>query len=280
MNILLNLKNVVLLGSFSLLVACQANQTGGSEEPGQDTTQRGAITLTDIANAQEFPDAKLDIANVTATPAGDSVRITMTFNVSNYDLKAQTSDETSQLCSNSGDGQHIHFIHNNKPYVALYEPKHEFTVAKNSEHYVLCFLSRSYHLSLKNKEASQLYHFSVDESGQLKKLPEPSTPMVFYSRPKGDYVGKDTENILFDYYLWNTTLGNDQQLKMDISSGGRDTSIMLTEWKPYFLKNLAMGKNTIRLSLVDTEGNQPEGDHTQVSRDFNLEQQEPMNQTR
>ncbi len=88
--------------------------------------------------------------------------------------------------------------------MALYEPTHTATVALNSEHYVLVFLSRSYHESLKNKGAAMVYHFKVDENGKLQKMADPKTPMVFYSRPKGDYLGKDTANVLFDYYVWNT----------------------------------------------------------------------------
>ncbi len=272
----MTLKNILLLTAMSILVSCQENKKGGPDDGEQTAANTAPVSLTDVAGTEEFPDASLSLANATATPAGDSVRIALSFDVQNYELKSQTSDETSQLCSNSGDGQHIHFIHNNKPYVALYEPKHEFTVAKGTEHDVLCFLSRSYHLSLKNKNASILYRFKVDSTGKLEKLPEPTTPMVFYSRPKGDYVGKDTENILFDFYLWNTTLGSQNQLRMDISTGGKDTTMMITEWKPYFLKNLAMGKNSITLTLLDASGAQVSGPETTVTREFNLSQGEPL----
>src|SRR5690606_26947623 len=128
---------------------------------------------------QEFPDARLSMGNVSATPVGDSVKVSFNFNAKNYELKSQTSDNASQLCNNSAQGQHIHFILNNKPYVALYEPKHETTVAKNSEHYVMAFLSRSYHMSLKNEGVAVLYHFKIDENGKLQKLEDPKTPMVF-----------------------------------------------------------------------------------------------------
>ena len=131
-------------------------------------------------------------------------------------------------------------------------------------------------MSLKNKGAALVYHFKVDENGKLQKLEEPKTPMVFYSRPKGDYLGKDTENVLFDFYVWNATLGNDYKVKADISAGGKDTSMMITEWQPYFLKNMPMCKSTIKLTMVDNDGNKVEGPETEVSRDINLSKDEPM----
>jgi len=232
--------------------------------------------MEEVMNSEEFPDAQLSMGNTTTSMSGDSVKVTFNFNVKNYDLKGQTSDSVKGICSNSDKGQHIHFILDNSPYAALYEPKHDVTIAKNTEHYLLAFLSRSYHMSLKNKNAAVLYHFKVDENGKLQKLDVPNTPMVFYSRPKGDYLGNDTQNVLLDFYVWNTTLGGSNKVKANINSGGRDTSIMITEWKPYFLKNLAMGKNSITLTMLDNSGNKVTGDNTEVTREFNLAEGEPM----
>ncbi len=261
-----------------LAVSCGDNTK--TEETQQQTTEASTaqpdIMLAEVTDIQEFPDARLGLGNVSAVPSGDSVKLSFTFNVKNYELKSQTTDNTSRLCNNSEQGQHIHFILDNNPYVALYEPRHEVTVAKNSEHYVMAFLSRSYHLSLKNKGVALLYRFRTDEKGKLQKLEDPKTPMIFYSRPKGDYLGKDTENVLLDFYIWNAQLGNDYTIKADISSSGKDTSFILSEWKPYFLKNLRMGKNTVKLLMLDKDGKKIDGTHTEVSRDIRLSQDEPM----
>jgi hypothetical protein len=250
-------------------------QTGEAAAPAANHQ----VDLTGIGNAQEFPNAQLSFGNVTATPQGDSVKVNFAFNVKNYQLKNQTADTNSKICNNSAQGQHIHFILDNKPYVALYEPKHETVVAKNTEHHVLVFLSRSYHLSLKNKGAAALYSFKVDENGKLQKLENPKNPMVFYSRPKGDYLGKDTENLLFDFYVWNGGLATDgYHVNANIKGENLDTTITVTNWQPYFLKNMPMGKPSITLSLVDKNGNKVEGPETEVTRTFNLSKDEPMKQ--
>lgn len=274
-----NLLSIAAIAAVLLTTSCQQNTTT-QETTNSDSTAAAAntapIVMEEVMNSEEFPDAQLSMGNIATAAKGDSVTVTFNFNVKNYELKGQTSDSVKGICSNSDKGQHIHFILDNGPYAALYDPKHEVTLAKNTDHYVLAFLSRSYHMSLKNKNASVLYHFKVDENGKLQKMDVPNTPMVFYSRPKGDYLGNDTKNVLLDFYVWNTTLGGSNKVKANINSGGRDTSIMITEWKPYFLKNLAMGKNSITLTMLDNSGNKVTGDNTEVTREFNLAEGEPM----
>jgi hypothetical protein len=242
------------------------------------TVQAPQIVMVDIPASPDYPDAKLAIGNVTATKQGeDSVKVSFAFNVKGYELKSQTADASSKLCNNSDKGQHIHFILDNKPYVALYEPKHEVVLAKNTEHNLLVFLSRSYHESVKTQGAAAIYHFKIDENGKLQKLEEPKTPMVFYSRPKGDYLGKDTENLLFDFYVWNANLGaNDYKVKAVVKTDGGETPFDITEWKPKFINGMPMGKSSITLTLVDKDGKKVDGPETEVTREFNLAQDEPM----
>lgn len=269
------------LGSLLFFAACGNSETT-TEETTTDTSavaaaEKRPIELVDVSPSPEFPGAGLTIGNVTATPQGDSVKLSFSFNVKNYELKGQTADAGGKLCNNSAQGQHIHFIIDNKPYVALYEPKHETVVPKNSEHNVLVFLSRSYHESIKSRGASALYTFKIDADGKLQKTDAPKTPMVFYSRPKGDYLGKDVENVLLDFYVMNTSLTQGgHQVKAHVTGNGVDTTFMVNEWKPRFLKNLPMGKNSITLTLVDKDGNRVEGPETEVTREFNLSQDEPM----
>ncbi|MGN6476606.1 MAG: hypothetical protein ACTHKV_05230 [Flavipsychrobacter sp.] len=273
----------VMAGASLLFASCQDN---GTKEQSTTTVSDTAmvkpapqpIAITDVPASPEYKDAQLSVANVTATPQGDSVKVSFTFNVKNYELMSQTADASGKQCNNSDKGQHIHFILDNAPYAALYEPKHDVVLAKGGEHYLMAFLSRSYHESVKSKGAAVLYHFKIDDKGKLQKMEDPKTPMVFYSRPKGDYIGKaNTDNVLFDFYVWNTTLSPDgYKVKADIKADGVDTTIMVTEWKSHFLKNLPMGKPGITLTLVDKDGKKVDGPNTEVTRQFNLAADEPM----
>lgn len=267
-----------LLLTSMFWVSCGNGDSAENNMADSANTSKPIIGLAEVTGSPEFPDAALSLKNVTATEQGtDSVKLSFNFDVKNYELKSQTADADGKQCNNSQQGQHIHFILDNKPYAALYEPKHEVTVAKNSEHHLMAFLSRSYHESIKSAGAALVHHFKVDEKGNIVKADDTKTPMIFYSRPKGDYIGKDTENLLFDFYVWNANLSDaGYKVKAEIKGDNLDTTITITSWKPWFLKNMPMGKASIKLTLVDEQGNKPEGPETEVTREFNLSANEPM----
>lgn len=273
---------LLIPGCALLLVSC-GNGTEPEAQAAGDTVAkekvRKPISITDVTESPEFPDAKLAIAQVSAEKLPkDSAKVTFNFSVKNYDLGKQTEDADDKTCNNSDKGQHIHFIMDNKPYVALYEPKYDVVLPLRSEHTLLVFLSRSYHESIKTKTASYVYHFKVDENGKIKNLGEQKTPMLFYSRPKGDYVGeKNVENLLFDFYLKNVTLSDTgYKVKVKLNTPKKDTSFTLAEWKSHFIKNLPMGKSSITIILLDKKGKKVVGQLSEVTREFNLSEDEPI----
>lgn len=276
----MNSKLLVVGGLLSGWVAFSAcNDTHTSDNKPVDTTatpDSKEMSLSPFDSpSPAFENAALGIANIRAELQGaDSAKITIDYSVSNYELKSQTPDAATKGCNNSKDGQHIHFILNNGPYTALYEPKHTFTVPLDQPQYVMSFLSRSYHESLKHKGAAQLLHFKVGKSGKVENLEIPKTPMIFYSRPKGDYVGKDnTDNLLLDFYVWNTNLTN-ENLKVKAQINQQEFN--LDSWQPMFIKYAPMGELKVTLSLVDTAGTVLTGDNTSVSRSCRLALQEPI----
>jgi len=229
-----------------------------------DTT--GSISVQPLAHAKEFPGATLKISSLTSEKVGtDSAKITVKYDVQNFQLTDQT--EHTHHMANSHEGQHIHFILDNTPYAALYKPEHTFTVANNSEHYLLSFLSRSFHESIKTADASKLVKFSVESDGSIKELPTPTEPSLFYSRPKGDYKGDDSNVLLLDYFVVNTTLGAEgNKVKADING----QEFILDQWVPYEVLNLPKGEATFKLTLIDKDGNAVTGDNVSIERKVNL----------
>ena len=74
---------------------------------------------------------------------------------------------------------------------------------------------------------------------------------LFYSRPKGTYKGKDTEKLLLDFYLINTTISPEgNKVKATIN----DTEFIITEWSPYYLQGLPKGEIKIKLELINSKG--------------------------
>lgn len=278
------MKHVIyLLAGATLMFTACGEETGKEETANNMDTQEAVmkatpINMTEVKGSPEFFGATISLRDVSTTPDGENVKVTFDFNVKNYALKKQTEDAASKMCNNSDQGQHIHFILDNEPYAALYDPTHTVSLPKNTEHYLLAFLSRSYHESLKNKEAALMYHFKIDDKGNAVKMDDPGTPMVFYSRPKGDYVGEDnTTNLLFDFYPWNTKLsGNGNKILAHIQADNMDTTIRIANWQAYFLHHLPMGKPKITLTLADKDGNKIDGPMTEVTREFTLAYDEPL----
>jgi len=272
-------RTLLILGCSLLSFAACNNSTTKSDDKAKTDSVAASlppVALIDVSPSPDFPNASLAMGAIKTEKVGnDSTKVTFNFDVKNYELKMQTTDNANKMCNNSDKGQHIHFILDNGPYKALYEPKNEMTFPNDGEeHLLMAFLSRSYHESIKSKGAAVVYHFKIDNKGNLKKLDDPKTPMVFYSRPKGDYMGKDVTNVLLDFYVWNCTLSPDgYKVKAEIRNENLDDQKLTTaisKWEPHFIHNLGLGKCKVTLSLIDKDGNQVDGPETVASREFNL----------
>ncbi len=221
------------------------------------------ISLSPVTDSPDFPDAMLTMNEPAESADLSQGDVQFSYDVKNYQLATQTADADMKMCANSPQGQHIHLILNNQPYTAHYEP--QFSQKLDPGHY-LSFLSRSYHESIKTPEAYVLRQFNVGDSQEEVDLTQ---PMLFYSRPKGTYEGKDAENLLLDFYLVNTEIsGSGNKVRATIN--GKE--FMIDEWQPYIVKGLPMGENTIKLELVDGQGNLVESPFNSVSRTFTLKE--------
>ncbi len=272
--------SIFALGVVWLAASCGSGDANNKEvKDSVVAVPLAPVALGSVTPSPDFQGAALTISSVKAEKVGkDSAKVSFKFDVKNYELKLQTSDNGTKMCNNSDKGQHIHFILDNGPYKALYEPTNDVTLPNDGkEHYLVAFLSRSYHESVKTKGAAVIYHFKIDEKGNLKKLDDPKTPMITYSRPKGDYTGKDTANILLDFYVWNCALSDTTyKVQIDAENQERTTqklNVVKSDWHPYFLQNLGTGKCRVVLTLLDKDSKPVEGPMTTATREFNLKAQ-------
>lgn len=88
-------------------------------------------------------------------------------------------------------------------------------------------------------------------------------PTLIYSRPKGEYSGKDAENLLLDFFVLNTTLSEDGH-KVRATINGQE--FIITEWAPQIIKGLPMGEVSIQLELLDETGALIPGPFNEVTR--------------
>ena len=195
------------------------------------------ITLTKLEGSPPYLNAKISTASITL---GNENEYAFSFDVSDYELGAQTINNVESQLANSGKGQHIHFIVNNGPYSAHYINNFKKKL-NNENNVILAFLSRSYHESVKNPNA-----FILTQIGENKI--DLNNEFLFYSRPKGTYKGKDTEKLLLDFYLINTTISPEgNKVKATINN----TEFIITEWAPYYLQGLPKGEIKIKLELMN-----------------------------
>lgn len=248
------IKAISFLFVLASIASCKTDKTPKSDI----SLSANKYTLTSFSASQKYPDAKLTEMNYN--------KGTFTFNVGGdlYSLGTQTPDAPQKMCANSAKGQHIHLIVDDLPYAAKYVSSFEHDV-KDGSHHTLAFLSRSYHESIKTRDAHIAEKIEVVNKTITKKELI-TNPMLFYSRPKGTYVGKDTEKVMLDFYLVNSTLTGGNYVTADINGEKHK----IEKWQPYYIEGLPMGENTIILSYYDKSGELVDAANNPVSRTFTL----------
>lgn len=245
------------MGAFTLLTILFAT---GCKQAGTDASL-GAANMPSIKPMEpsaEFPEAS--IASM------DYQNGQFNFQIGgDFSLGQQTPDAPQKMCANSAQGQHIHLIVDDRPYEAKYESTFRHLIP-DGPHYLLAFLSRSYHESIKTPSAHVAVKAEIKDSS-FKKLDPVTGPMLFYSRPKGVYLGDDARRIMVDFYLVNCNLGSDYKVKVEI--GGKE--FLVDQWQPYLIEGLPMGEHRCKLSLVDASGALVQAPLNPVERTFTLQ---------
>ena len=219
--------------------------------------EKNAISLTKLVGSPDYSSAKLSLEDSIKNKDGE---YNLYFKVKNYVLGMQTLKDFDHKLANSDKGQHIHFIVNNGPYSAHYEENFSKPLDEESN-VILAFLSRSYHESVKNKDA-----FILTQVGD-KKI-DLENELLFYSRPKGTYKGDAKDKVLLDFYLVNTSIsatGN----KVRATIQGQE--FIIDEWAPYYIEGLDDGEINIKLELIDSFGKLIDTPFNPSDRVFTLE---------
>ncbi len=246
----------------------QQPDTDGSES--SDTSGVGStVTIVPGERAPAIPDAHL----VVTSPGPDEVvasdSVLVSVDLQGFELGAPTAGEQSKDIAYSMDGQHIHVIIDNKPYMAMFR-RDSFSVGVLSPgvHAIRAVLGRSWHECVKEPGAFVAHDFYVGKKTDSTLITE-GQPLLTYSRPKGIYTGSDANRILLDFYVSNAQLGPDAY-KVIASIDGQviDT---LTQWIPYYIENLPAGEHTVALQLIDPEGNKVPGPFNLTERKITVE---------
>lgn len=98
-------------------------------------------------------------------------------------------------------------------------------------------------------------------------------PLLTYSRPKGEYKGADASAIMLDFWLLNAKLkGDGGSYRVRYAVDGGEARYIET-WSPIWLKGWTPGKHTVKLELVDKDGNVVDnGGYNSTSREITISQ--------
>jgi hypothetical protein len=268
---------LLLLAAASLgLYSCdttRTTETATSQTSTAETTrpagvmEKDGLRMYSFDDSPKFPESALRLREPVMNAQVPSGEVQFVYDVTNFQLTKQTQHMHEGM-ANSHQGQHIHNIIDNEPYTAHYETSFKKPV-KDGNHVVLSFLSRSFHESLKHRQAYDLRLITVGKTTEGHTF-DPTGQHMFYSRPKGDYTGpNETKKIMLDFYLVNTDLAADGN-KVRATVNG--TGFMLDKWLPYIIEGLPMGESTIKLELLDNDGNVIEGPYNTVERKITLKE--------
>ena len=250
------------------LTSCGGGNSSENADNDANEMQPSTLKVERMTGSPEYPEARL----MQAAPEDGALlpegSVNFNFTVEGYELGAQTADAETKGMANSGQGQHIHLILNNGPYSAHYEPSFEKEL-EAGPYVSLAFLSRSYHESVKNAGAAVVTQFVVGDGAY--EAADLSAPHMFYSRPKGTYVGDDTKKVLLDWYLLNCDLSETGYTVRATING---EEFVFTDWAPRTLEGLPMGENTIKLELLDATGALVESPFNPVVRKVMLKEKE------
>lgn len=242
-----------------------ATATSSGPTPTGAVMSKGGLRVFAFDDSQKYPESQLRLSTPPANGVVQPGPVEFVYEVSNFQLSRMTPHSNSEHMANSEEGQHIHNIVDNEPYTAHYQ--NSFTKdIEEGHHVVLSFLSRSYHESLKHRGAYDLRMITVGRPQQQMDFDLKGQHM-FYSRPKGEYIGADTRRIMLDFYLVNTDLSMEGN-KVRATINGNE--FMLDRWMPYIIEGLPMGESTIKLELVNNAGAVVPGPYNSVTRTITL----------
>ena len=204
-------------------------------------------------------------------------------------------------------GNHIHIILDNQPYEAYYNIDQPFELRNvaDGDHTLRVFPSRPWHESFKNDGAFQMVKFKVKNGGAdttkpattnsgqpmsnananaaAKPTPEgkdmqqsqagavdAKKPLLTYSRPKGEYKGADASAVMIDFWLTNAKLtgdGGEYRVRYTIDGDAK----YIDKWGPIWLSGWTAGKHTVKLELVDQNGETVDnGGYNATSREITI----------
>lgn len=208
------------------------------------------VTIQDLKPllAESRPQVKI------LSPAPESLiqetTLSVTFQVENFPLfKAPEV----------GLGPHLQVILDNQPYREVYDLAQPLILRDLTPgtHTIRAIAAYPWNESFKNEGAYDQVTFHVFTVTQEPL--DSALPLLTYGTPQGDY---GAEPILLDFYIAHPVIetesgGNEAQpatLPWQVQVTINGFSFDINQWKPLYLQGFKSGKNWVRVTLLDEQG--------------------------
>ncbi|MAW65114.1 MAG: hypothetical protein CMD18_02855 [Flavobacteriales bacterium] len=213
--------------------------------------ERGGLKLIEFNDFPPFNDVETKIATQNQTFKMGSNKIE--FKNKFFNLGEKTVEEKIHRARLNEGGQYLGVLSLNKPLKKVIQGHFETEVEKGNNLF-FCYLSRSYDLSVKNKNASFLFKINADPSGCFSET-ELSDTVIALLQPRGIYSPNKDEDILFDFFLKNISLSDGDYISLKID----EVEFKLTKWVPFWIQGLKSGNHKIAIEFKTKENKSIKG---------------------
>lgn len=218
-----------------------------------------------------YPNARITFSTPEAGArfeTGEAIEVG--FSLSGYELGGPTPDGDARGIARSPDGQHIHFIVNDRTYQAHYDADEPIVVndLPSGTHVLRAFPGRDWHESVKTPGALAQRLIVVGDDPAAYPPVEEWGPTLIYSRPQGSYEGAAADSVMVDFVLSNVRLAPEgHQVRITLNG---ERQFVVNEWAPFLLVGVPDGEHVIRVELLDAEGVPVEAPFHPVEREFTV----------
>ena len=247
--------------------------------------------------------SKIDVVCVPSTPRSNHVTTKIIFprpyenkrktgvnvqlRLAGFPLGVATQNERAKKIYNHPDGQSIHIVIDNHPYLvynqsfedsfdgnnAFYDKIISFPIPFHLSpgmHVIRAFPTRSYGESMKENAcfSTAIFYFQDRKKNDVLNI-DLQKPYLTYNEPQGKYPLKKGTPILIDFLLSNCDLSPDGY-KVQLSIDGKKIK-MLTSYAPYYLYGLDQGKHTVKLELLDSDSHIVPGFFNVTEREIKID---------
>lgn len=213
--------------------------------------ERGGIKLTEFTDFPPFLDIETKISTQNQTFKQGLNKIE--FESRLFNLGQKTAEEEKHNSRVNEGGQYLGVLKPSGEVVKVISSDFETDVQKG-DNLFLCFLSRSYDLSLKTKKSSFLFKINADPSGCFSET-DLSDTVVALLQPRGDFEPTNQDKILFDFFLKNVDLKDGKYVDLSID----DVAFKITKWAPFWISGLSKGEHEIKIDLKTKDGKSIKG---------------------